>query len=93
MPTSEARSPSEADLGPSSAGQQTTNSIEEAPISADQTMNNIHTFLFDTLAFFSNCQSSLIADYCQEKDNVRIDQRSLRSFHLLVGSNPPISQR
>jgi hypothetical protein len=36
----------------------------------NETINNIHTFLFDILAFFSNCQSSLIAEYCQEKENV-----------------------
>jgi hypothetical protein len=34
------------------------------------TINNIHTFLFDILAFFFNSQSSLIAEYCQETQNV-----------------------
>jgi hypothetical protein len=29
-----------------------------------------HTFLFDIVAFFSNCQTSLIAEYCQEIQNV-----------------------
>jgi hypothetical protein len=36
----------------------------------NETINNIHTFLFDILAFFSNYQSSLIAEYCQEPQNV-----------------------
>jgi hypothetical protein len=43
--------------------------INHVPIEND-TINNIHTFLFDILAFFSNCQSSLIGEYCQEKQNV-----------------------
>jgi thymidine kinase len=37
----------------------------------NETINNIHTFLFDILAFFSNSQPSLIAEYCQETENVR----------------------
>ena len=36
----------------------------------NETINNIHTFLFDILAFFSNCSSNLIAEYCQEIQNV-----------------------
>lgn len=38
------------------------------------TINNIHTFLFDILAFFFNSQSSLIAEYCQETQNVCREQ-------------------
>ncbi|CAF4128186.1 unnamed protein product [Rotaria sp. Silwood2] len=35
----------------------------------NETITNIHTFLFDILAFFSNFQSSLIVEYCQETQN------------------------
>ena len=38
-------------------------------ISSDK-ITNIHTFLFDILAFFSNFQPSLILEYCQETRNV-----------------------
>jgi len=36
----------------------------------NETINNIHTFVFDILAFFFNSQSSLIAEYCQQTQNV-----------------------
>ncbi|CAF1520072.1 unnamed protein product, partial [Rotaria sp. Silwood1] len=35
----------------------------------NETIANVHTFLFDILAFFSNFQSSLIVEYCQETQN------------------------
>jgi hypothetical protein len=33
-------------------------------------LNSIHTFIFDILAFFSNCQTNLITEYCRETANV-----------------------
>ena len=45
----------------------------------DETINSIHTFLFEILAFFSNSQSSLIAEYCQETENV-----CRKYFHRLM---------
>lgn len=35
-----------------------------------ETMNSIHQYFFDILAFFSNCQVNSIAEYCQETRNV-----------------------
>ncbi|CAF4443293.1 unnamed protein product [Rotaria sp. Silwood2] len=35
----------------------------------NETITNVHTFLFDILVFFSNFQSSLIVEYCQETQN------------------------
>lgn len=37
---------------------------------SNETINNIHRFLFDILAFFSNCPENLIEEYCQEIQNV-----------------------
>ena len=42
---------------------------DETP-SAHETISGVHRYIFDVLAFFSNCQSSLIADYCQDTENV-----------------------
>jgi hypothetical protein len=36
----------------------------------NETINNIHTYLFEILAFFSNSQPHLIVEYCQETQNV-----------------------
>ncbi|CAF1075088.1 unnamed protein product [Adineta steineri] len=44
-------------------------------IFTDETINNIHTFLFEILAFFLNSQSNLIAEYCQEAQNWNLIQR------------------
>lgn len=33
-------------------------------------INSIQQYLFDILAFFSNCQVNSIAEYCQESQNV-----------------------
>ncbi|CAF3134078.1 unnamed protein product [Rotaria sp. Silwood2] len=40
----------------------------------NETITNVHTFLFDILVFFSNFQSSLIVEYCQETQNIGIDK-------------------
>jgi hypothetical protein len=37
---------------------------------SNDTITNIHLLLFDILAFFSNSQSNVIAEYCQERQNV-----------------------
>lgn len=94
MSARELKSPWETDPGPSTlaAKEQEVDRLIVTDSPNDMT-NSIHSFLFDLLAFFSNCQSSLIADYCQEKDNVWIHERSLPSFHVLVGSNSTIPQR
>ncbi|CAF4568153.1 unnamed protein product [Rotaria socialis] len=49
----------------------------------NDTITNIHTFVFDILAFFSNVQPSLIVEYCQETKNelvlfsMNFDQQNL----------------
>ncbi|CAF4986101.1 unnamed protein product [Rotaria sp. Silwood1] len=51
----------------------------------NETITNVHTFLFDILAFFSNFQSSLIVEYCQETQNWNSIQHFLNdeNTHIL----------
>ncbi|CAF3741963.1 unnamed protein product [Rotaria sp. Silwood1] len=51
----------------------------------NETIANVHTFLFDILAFFSNFQSSLIVEYCQETQNWNSIQHFLNdeNTHIL----------
>ncbi|CAF4718807.1 unnamed protein product [Rotaria magnacalcarata] len=51
----------------------------------NETITNIHTFVFDILAFFSNAQPSLIVEYCQETKNWNQIQRFLNdeNVHIL----------
>ncbi|CAF4041593.1 unnamed protein product, partial [Rotaria sordida] len=50
-----------------------------------ENLTNIHTFLFDILAFFSNFQSSSIVEYCQETQNWNYIQHFLNdeNTHIL----------
>ncbi|CAF1397791.1 unnamed protein product [Rotaria sordida] len=50
-----------------------------------ENLTNIHTFLFDILAFFSNFQSSSVVEYCQETQNWNYIQHFLNdeNTHIL----------
>ena len=64
--------------------------------STHDTVNGVHRYIFDVLAFFSNCQSSLIADYCQDTENVLGDLSFATVFALvvlLVGPDSTVHQR
>lgn len=49
---------------------QSTNDVLKKENLVNETINNIHRFLFDILAFFSNYHINLIEEYCQEIQNV-----------------------
>ena len=55
--------------------------VQEEETLANTTITGVHIFIFDILALFSNSQTNLIVEYCQETQNVRekyidVDQRA-----------------
>ena len=45
--------------------------VQEEETLANTTITSVHIFIFDILALFSNSQTNLIVEYCQETPNVR----------------------
>ena len=64
--------------------------------STPETVHGVHRYIFDTLAFFSGYPSSLIADDCQDIENV-LEDLSLATAStfvvLLVEADSTVHQR